>query len=108
MLSSTMRISMGSPMSLAGMSAPPFGGNGERERGAVAGFGLHPDAPADAFDDLLAHRQADPRPRVLLARVETLEHLEDAVRVLGIDADPVVAHREHPLVRPPANADVHL
>jgi hypothetical protein len=35
-------------------------------------------------DDALADRQADPRTRVVLAPVEALEHLKDAVGVLGI------------------------
>jgi hypothetical protein len=59
------------------------------------------------LDDLLAHREADPRPRVLLAAVQALEDDEDALRVLRIDADAVVLDGKEPLPAPTDGGDVH-
>src|SRR5690606_25778613 len=103
-LSSTRRISMGRGVMLCintFVEGEGVGGRGmvrerEVEGGAVAGFGLVPDPPAVPLDDLLAHRQPDPRPLVLVAGVEALEDLKYPLAVLRGDPDPVVGHRELP------------
>src|SRR5947208_15730283 len=77
------------------------------KRGAGAGPGLHPDAPAVALDHLLDDRQADPGSRVLALVVQALEHHEDALEVLRLDADAVVAHREFPFRALVGGAHVH-
>ncbi len=48
--------------------------------------------------DLLAQAQADAGPVVLVATVQALEHLEDALVLCRIDADAVVGHRQPPPV----------
>src|SRR3954447_5566233 len=58
-----------------------------------------PDPPAVELDDLAAEGEADARPAVLVAQVQPLEHDEDALGVLRIDADPVVLDRDGPGVR---------
>src|SRR6266511_1196581 len=73
---------------------------GELEGCAGAGLGLDPDAAPVALDDLLADGEANPGARVLGAGVQPLEDDEDPVQELRIDADPVVLHREQPLVAP--------
>src|SRR6516225_183334 len=54
------------------------------------------DLPAVPLDDLLADGQADARAGVLAASMQALEDDEDALEVLGGDADSVVAHGEAP------------
>src|SRR4051794_29538354 len=61
----------------------------ELEARAATRIGLDPDAPTVALDDLAAHGQPDPVAAVLVARVQPLEHLEHALRVLRVDPDPV-------------------
>src|SRR4029077_16278424 len=73
------------------------GGQCEAKRRAFACFRLHPDAPAVALDDLLADRQAHAGAAILFASVQPLEDNEDAVVVLRVNPDAVVAHREDPL-----------
>src|SRR5918995_4801286 len=67
------------------------------EARALAGARLDPDAPAVALDHLLADGQADAGSRVLALVMQALEHHEDALVVLRLDADAVVAHFEVPL-----------
>jgi hypothetical protein len=56
------------------------------------------------LDDLLADREPDPRPRILVTRVQPLEGREDLLGVLLRDADPVVADGEDELaLTPPRN-----
>jgi hypothetical protein len=50
-----------------------------------------------AFDDFLGDRQADPAALVFAPAVQALKHLEDALRILLLDADPVVRDREYHL-----------
>src|SRR5258706_2354810 len=64
----------------------------EPEGAAPARFGFDPDAAAVAVHHLLADRQADAGARVLALVVQALEHHEDALEVLHLDADAVVAH----------------
>ena len=49
-----------------------------------------------AFDDFFADGQTDASTNVTLLAVETLEDDENAVKVLRVDADPVVLERETP------------
>ena len=95
-LSSTSRISIG-VVTAAIIALLSLSGEREVEGRALAGLGLDPDAPAVALDDLLADRQADAGARVLVPAVQALEDDEDALEVLRVDADAVVAHREDPL-----------
>src|SRR4051812_36585838 len=71
-------------------------GDGEAEGGAVARLRLDPDPAAVALDDLAAERQADAGAGVLVAGVQALEHAEDALVVLGRDADAVVGDADLP------------
>ena len=59
-------------------------------------FGLHPDMTAVPLDDLLAHGEPDSRAVILFPSVEALKNNEDALVKLGVDTDPIVAHRERP------------
>src|SRR4051812_3309979 len=61
------------------------------EPAALAGRRLDPDAPAVALDHLAADGEADAGAGVLAHRVQALEHHEDALEVLRLDADAVVA-----------------
>ena len=72
-------------------------GEREEKRGALAGLRRNPYAPAMSFYDLLADGQAYPRPRVLIPVVQSPEYGEDALGVLLVDPDSVVADREYPL-----------
>ena len=61
-----------------------------------------------ALDDPLADGQADAGARVMLAGVEALKELEDALEILRLDADALVPDREYPALRLPADADMDL
>src|SRR3954453_5623931 len=74
------------------MAAVLRGGQGEAEHGPAPVAVVDPDPPAVALDDPAADREPDARALVALAVVQALEHLEDAVAVLGLDADPGVLH----------------
>src|SRR4051794_9442617 len=71
---------------------------------------IRPDPAAVVLDDSLAHRQADPRTRVVTAAVEAVERLEDLARVLGVHPDAVVGHGEahEPVVARRADGDSRL
>ena len=56
--------------------------------------------PPMPFHDLLTDRQPNSCPRILRARVQTLENHKDLLSILGIDPDPVILDAEHPLVAP--------
>src|SRR5690242_3335493 len=97
--SSMSRICTGGGPSSAFIALHPrCRGGGEKECGALTKLGIEPNAPARALHDLLAHGKADAGARVLGAAVEALEDHEDLVVVHGVDPDPVVAHKELPLV----------
>src|ERR671914_1966302 len=66
---------------------------------AFAEARLDPDAPAVALDHLLADREADARSGILALVVQTLEHHEDALEILRLDADAVVSHLKGPFER---------
>ena len=72
----------------------------------MAGLGFDPDVAAMAFDDLLAHGQADAGAGILVASVQALEDLEDAFGVAQINADAVVVDRDDPLGGAALDADV--
>src|SRR5437660_11390764 len=105
-LSSTNRISIGTPP--ASISGLADCGQRERERRALARLGLDPDPAAVALHDLLADREADPGPGIIVLAVQPLEDDEDAVEVLRIDADAVVAHAEQPLAVAALGANLDL
>src|SRR5258707_2457803 len=81
--------------------------HGEVKRRPISGLRLHPDAAAVSLDDTLGDDQAHARPGILSGRVKPFEYLEDPRGVLRLDADAVIAHREHPgapaLVGPDVN-----
>src|ERR1041385_5407624 len=81
-------------------------GQREPERGALAGLGLDADAAAVELDDALADGQADAGAGVLVAAVQALEDLEDAVEVARLDADAVVLDGDAPAARPRLGRDL--
>src|SRR5215208_280047 len=88
-----------------GASVPALRGHGELEDAASAGALFDPDPAAMALDDALADRKAHARPRVLVLAVEPLEHVEDPLSLVRIDADAVVAHRDDALAVDTLGAD---
>src|SRR5215208_1937297 len=72
-------------------STGPSARQREPERAAAGRGALDPDAPAVGLDDPAADREPDPR---ALALAVTREHAEDLRRLLRVDADPVVLHRQ--------------
>src|SRR5258708_7379266 len=68
------------------------------EGAAFAEFRLDPDAPAVTLDHLLADGEPDARSRVFDLVVQPLEHHEDALEVLRLDADAIVLHHEFPVI----------
>ena len=61
-----------------------------------------------AFDDFLAHRQADAGALVALARVQALKDDEDALEEFFLDPDAIVAHGKSPATILPPGSDVNL
>ena len=103
-------------------SMPPRSGGDERrvlragrrrqrqrdaEGRAGAGHALDRDAAAHALDDAPGNRQAKPGAAELAgdAAVGLLEFLEDAVVLVGRDADAGVAHQDVDLAGPDAGLD---
>src|SRR5918992_302554 len=68
---------------------------------------LDPDASAVALDHLLADRKPNAGTRVFALVVQPLEHHEDALEVLRLDADAVVAHRKLVAFAPVLDRDVN-
>ena len=68
---------------------------------------LHRDAASVAFHDPLADGKANARALVGGAGVKTLKDDEDAVEVLGLDADAVVLHRDRPAAFVLLRIDAH-
>ena len=62
----------------------------------MPGCRFKPDAPIKPFNDFLAYRQTDSGPLVLIRAVETLKNIEDAVRKLWFNSDPIVLHGKEP------------
>src|ERR1044072_8843307 len=84
------------------------GGQRERHPRAALGARLRADAAAVVLHDLAGDRQPDPGARIAVARVQALEHAEDHLGVLGVDADSVVVDREAPLRVLALRAHAHL
>src|SRR6185295_5268806 len=92
--------------SCAGSVVVLLAGDGKPERAPLAGLRLDPDAPAVALDDLLHDREPDARAGVIRLVVQPLEHHEDAIAVLRVQADAVVLHGEEPHLVARLGADV--
>jgi hypothetical protein len=99
-LSSTSRISTGSPALRIMALFLWLARDGETERASAARLRLDPDAAAVPVDDLLADREPDAGAGILRLVVQPLEHHEDAVGILGVRGRCRCPSREHPdLVR---------
>ena len=72
----------------------------------MSGFGLDPDLPAVTFDDAVTECEPDSRPRMLVAAVKPLEHLEDTLLLCGIDPDPPITNRDDPVLAVPFGVDL--
>src|SRR5882672_10274277 len=70
------------------------------EAAALARRRFEPDAAAVAVDHLLADGEADAGAGVPALVVQALEHHEDALEILRLDADAVVLHGDLELVVP--------
>src|SRR3954468_6830625 len=80
------------------MARLSFLGKREMERAALAKRGAHRDLPAMALGDLLADREPDAGAGKLPFGMQLLEHHEDPLEVLRLDADAVVLDAELPFV----------
>ena len=69
----------------------------EEERRPLPRLALEPDAAVMPLQDLLDDSKTDACSRILLLSMQTLEHLEQLVGVLGVDAYAVVLDREDPI-----------
>src|SRR4051812_14410063 len=83
-------------------------GDGEAEHAAASRRGFAPDSAAYPLHHPLADGEADTGSSVLLAGMEPLEHAEDPLGLVGIDADAVVRHGEAPGFALPFGRHVHL
>src|SRR5712691_12960151 len=70
---------------------------GEVKRGAFAGFAFGPGTPAVAGDDAAHVGEADPAAFKFVRSVQPLEHPEQLVRILHVEAHAVVAHEQDDL-----------
>src|SRR3954451_3777862 len=82
--------------------------DGEAEHRAAARRRFAPDSAAYPLHHPLADGEADTGSAVLLAGMEPLEHAEDALGLVGIDANAVVRHGEAPGFALPFGRHVHL
>src|SRR5271165_274312 len=103
-LSSTNRMSIGLT---AFILIPSFIRNGEMEDGTCSRFRLHPHPATVPLHNLLADSQADTRARILLAAMQALENNEDPVKVLGGNANAVIAYAELPGAVLPCRGNVN-
>src|SRR5205085_4707836 len=89
---------------------PPWlpGRQSKFESRSLPGLRFHPYPAALSFDDLLADRQADSAAGIFSPGMQALEDRKDHVRMLGINADAVVGHREHPFLACLAGTDMNL
>lgn len=60
----------------------------------MATISIQPDAAVMSFDDLAADRQSDSAASVFAWAVQTLERRKNALRILLLEADAVVLHRQ--------------
>src|SRR3984885_11066123 len=72
--------------------------NAETKIAPVSGLGLHPNGAAMAFHHPAAHGQPYARTRILLLIVQPFEDFEDAPEILRIDANPIVANGNGPII----------
>src|SRR5439155_19686721 len=80
---------------------------GKEEGRTLTRTAFNPDPSAVPLHDLLADRQPDTCPGILCAAVQTLEDHEDALGVLGLDANAVVLYGEAPGRTVSLGADAH-
>lgn len=73
-----------------------FIGKSKKESSAFADFRCKPDAAVMMFNDLFADGQTYAAAAVLIAVIEPLKQLENAVAVLFLDADAVVVYGKKP------------
>src|SRR6478609_2176133 len=71
-------------------------GQGEPERRPARHLGVEPDPAAVMLHGLATQRQSDAGPLVGLLGMQALEDGEDALGVLGVYADPLVAAGDRP------------
>src|SRR5579862_5383877 len=72
------------------------GRKGEAEGGSFSGRrSFQPDAPAVLLHHTLAERQADTASRVMIAAVQAFEEAKDLFRVLRLDSNSIINHREY-------------
>jgi len=83
-------------------------GQREVERRSLTWLGLEPYLPVVVFDDLLDDGEADAGPLILLLRVQALEHEEEAITVLGVNAYAVVLNGNHPGIVLPTGGHMYL
>src|SRR5688572_17297866 len=89
-------------------AAPGSGiaGEGDGERGAVAGLARHVDGAAVCDHDRPRDVQAEPEPAVARRRDRALEPIEDVRPARGIDADAVIGDGEDRAATVAAEADL--
>jgi hypothetical protein len=68
-----------------------FVGKIDTERSALTGLATRGDRPTVVGNDLTTDRQTDTRTGVLAAAVESLKHLKDAIQILLVEANAIVA-----------------
>src|ERR1019366_8906244 len=73
----------------------------------MSGFGLHPDLASVALLNFLADGEPDASAGKLFGTVQALEEDENALGVLWLDANAVIAHREDPVVSYPDRGNVY-
>src|ERR1051325_5723130 len=83
------------------------GGQREAEGRALARFRFDPDAASMAVYDFLADRQTHAVAGTLGARMEAAKDTEHLLGVLRLDANTVVADREHPILLAPFRGDMN-
>ena len=62
---------------------------------------------AVAFDDSFAHRQSDPRARIIIATVQSLKNDENLGGIIDLDADAIVFYEYTPEVTFGFDTDMH-
>ena len=72
--------------------------NSEVECGPLSGLRFYPDFAAMALYNSLAKGQAYAGPGVFLFAMQALKDDEEALKILWVYANAVVAHREYPFL----------
>src|SRR5688572_26385154 len=104
--SSTRSTSAALPASALVIVRSPRLRNGEEERAALTQRGFYPDPAPVPMHDASADGQPDAGSGKRLLGVEPAKDLEDLRLMRGIDSDPVVSDREHPLGVLPLGRDL--